>query len=59
MYSKNWVLLFFDDKKMINVKTANTKNIRFIIFRYLNSLIQIAHRGFRIKNIKPMPEAIP
>ena len=45
--------------KRIKVKTTRTNNVILKYFKSLNSVTQITHRGFRIKKIKPIPEAIP
>jgi len=53
------LLIFSDVRKRTKVKTARTNNVILTYLKSLNSAIQIAHRGLRIKKIKPTPEAIP
>jgi len=45
--------------KRTKVRTARKSNAILKYLKSLNSAIRIAHRGFRIKKIKPIPEAIP
>jgi len=53
------LLIFSDVTNRKKVKIARMNNVILTYFKSLNSTIQIAHRGLRIKKIKPMPEAIP
>ena len=59
VYCKRPLSIFSDAMKRIKVKMARMNKVTLTYLKSLNSAIQIAHRGLRIKKIKPMPEAIP
>ena len=59
VYFRIPLLIFSDIMKRIKVKRARTNNVVLTYLKSLNSEIQIAQRGFRIKKIKPKPEAMP
>lgn len=56
VYFKMPLFMFFDTIKRTKVKTARMNSIILTCLNSFNSLIQVAHRGFRIKKIQPIHE---